>query len=197
MSLKKFGVPTVNSDATIVLMPKLQYRFSIDFINFGTGLGTSDYDQLSRNVTNISKPTMQHDEVTLDVYNSKIFMAGKHTWTPINVTFRDDVNNKTSAALNSQINRQVNHLEQSAPAAAAAYKFKLSIRSLTGENTGVAGTHTLDRWDLFGCYIDNINYNEAAYNTSEPMTISISVKYDNAIYNYEDFVQPDPSLATS
>ena len=132
MSLKKFGVPTVNSDATVVLMPKLQYRFSVDFINFGTGLQTADWDQLSRNVTNISKPTLQHDEVVLDVYNSKIFMAGKHTWSPITITFRDDVNNKTSAAINSQVNRQVNHLEQSAPAAALAYKFKMSIRSLTG-----------------------------------------------------------------
>lgn len=196
MSLKKFGVPTVNSDATVVLMPKLQYRFSVDFINFGTGLQTADFDQLSRNITNISKPTLQHDEVVLDVYNSKIFMAGKHTWSPITITFRDDVNNKTSAAINSQVNRQVNHLEQSAPAAALAYKFKMSIRSLTGENIREADAHTLDRWDLFGCYIDNINYNEAAYSTSEPMTITISVKYDNAIYEYEDFPEPDPSLAT-
>ena len=77
MSLKKFGVPTVNSDATVVLMPKLQYRFSVDFINFGTGLQTADWDQLSRNITNISKPTLQHDEVVLDVYNSKIFRRCK------------------------------------------------------------------------------------------------------------------------
>ena len=196
MSLKKFGVPTVNSDATVVLMPKLQYRFSVDFINFGTGLQTADWDQLSRNITNISKPTLQHDEVVLDVYNSKIFMAGKHTWSPITITFRDDVNNKTSAAINSQVNRQVNHLEQSAPAAALAYKFKMSIRSLTGEKIREADAHTLDKWDLFGCYIDNINYNEAAYSASEPMTITISVKYDNAIYEYEEFPEPDPSLAT-
>ena len=28
------------------------------------------------------------------------------------------------------------------------------------------------------------------------MTITISVKYDNAIYEYEEFPEPDPSLAT-
>ena len=72
----------------------------------------------------------------------------------------------------------------------------MSIRSLTGENIREADAHTLDKWDLFGCYIDNINYNEAAYSASEPMTITISVKYDNAIYEYEEFPEPDPSLAT-
>lgn len=197
MSLRKFGVPTTSNEATIVLMPKLQYRFAVEFVGFGENLQTSQLDALSRNITNISKPQMTHDEVVVDVYNSKIFMAGKHTWTALSATFRDDVNNRTSSAINSQLNKQLNHIEQSAPAAASAYKFKMYIRSLTGENTGTVQTHSLDRWEIYGCYIADINYNEVAYSTSDPMTITVSIKFDNAIYSYEDVDLPDPSLATS
>jgi len=34
---------------------------------------------------------------------------------------------------------------------------------------------------LYGCYIEGANYNQLAYNTSEPVTVSLTVRYDNAI----------------
>jgi hypothetical protein len=34
---------------------------------------------------------------------------------------------------------------------------------------------------MYGAYIENVNYNTLAYNTSEPATITMSLSYDNAI----------------
>ena len=34
---------------------------------------------------------------------------------------------------------------------------------------------------MYGAYVENVNYNTLAYNTSEPVTITMSIRYDNAI----------------
>jgi|SRR5210317_485766 hypothetical protein len=197
MALDKFGVPTTGSSATPALMPKLQYRFLVEFNNMlSSTVGTNGSTNiLSQNVVSVSRPQLQHDEVVVDTYNSKIFLAGKHTWTPVSVTFRDDIASNVSRLVNEQMDRQLNHTLQSAPAVAQDYKFGVKIHTLTGDNTGTAELAILDTWQLWGCYLDNVNFNENAYNTSDSMTITISIKFDNATYSKTD-VMPDNLLAT-
>ena len=35
--------------------------------------------------------------------------------------------------------------------------------------------------ELYGAYIESVNYNSLAYNTSEPASITLNIRYDNAI----------------
>ena len=51
---------------------------------------------------------------------------------------------------------------------------------LDGGN-GASAPTVLETWELYGAYIENVNYNTLAYNTSEPATISLTVQYDNAV----------------
>ena len=51
---------------------------------------------------------------------------------------------------------------------------------LDGGN-GATAPNVLETFELYGAYIENVNYNTMAYNTSEPATITLSVRYDNAI----------------
>jgi hypothetical protein len=39
----------------------------------------------------------------------------------------------------------------------------------------------LETYELFGCYLDNVQYGTLAYATSEPVQITMSIRYDNAI----------------
>ena len=41
--------------------------------------------------------------------------------------------------------------------------------------------NVLETFELYGCYVQNINYNTLAYATSDPVLITLTVKYDNAI----------------
>jgi hypothetical protein len=41
----------------------------------------------------------------------------------------------------------------------------------------------LDTWTLGGCYIQNVNYGENNYSTSDPLNITIAIKYDNAYHD--------------
>jgi hypothetical protein len=39
----------------------------------------------------------------------------------------------------------------------------------------------LETWELYGCYVRQVNYNDANYATSEPMTIAMNIRFDNAL----------------
>ena len=51
---------------------------------------------------------------------------------------------------------------------------------LDGGN-GASAPNVLETWELYGAYVENVNYNSLAYQTSEPVTISMQIRYDNAI----------------
>jgi len=60
------------------------------------------------------------------------------------------------------------------------YKFTLKYELLDGGN-GATAPGVLETWELYGCYIENVNYNDLAYTASDPATITMSIRYDNAL----------------
>lgn len=170
--LNQFGVPTTGTNAMV--MPKLQYRFRVNMYNFGRDNGTTI--ALTQNVVSVTRPSLTHDEITLDAYNSRAYLAAKHTWEPITLTLRDDINNTVTKHITSQLQKQLNHGLQSAPVAGRDYKFGLVIEQLDGSQPGVV----LESWSLNGCFIQNVNYGENNYATSDVMTITLQIRYDGA-----------------
>jgi hypothetical protein len=51
---------------------------------------------------------------------------------------------------------------------------------LDGGN-GATAPNILETFELYGSYVEAVNYNTLAYNTSEPATITLNIRYDNAI----------------
>ena len=106
-TLSKFTVPLANDQSSAsqgLLMPKLQYRFRAILENFGVSTPRSE---LTKQVVDITRPNLTFDNVTLDVYNSKVYVAGKHTWDAITITLRDDVNNSVTKLVGEQIQKQL------------------------------------------------------------------------------------------
>jgi len=179
-TLSKFTVPLANDQSSSsqgLLMPKLQYRFRAVLENFGVSTPRSE---LTKQVMDITRPNLTFDQVTLDVYNSRVYIAGKHTWEPITITIRDDVNNSVTKLIGEQIQKQFDFFEQASAASGIDYKFTGRIEMLDGGN-GTSTPNVLETWEVYGAYVDNVNYNTLAYNTSEPVTITMSIRYDNAI----------------
>ena len=46
---------------------------------------------------------------------------------------------------------------------------------------GASTPNVLETFELYGAYIEAVNYNTLNYATSEAATISLTVRYDNAI----------------
>ena len=95
-TLSKITVPLNSSQSASnqgLLMPKLQYRFRVSLENFGVSTPTTE---LTKQVVDVTRPNLSFENTTIDVYNSKVFLAGKHTWEPITLTLREDANEKTN-----------------------------------------------------------------------------------------------------
>ena len=179
-TLSKFTVPLASDQSASnqgLLMPKLQYRFRLILENFGV---STPRTEITKQVVDVTRPSLTFDETILEVYNSRVYLAGKHTWEPITVTLRDDVNNSVSKLCGEQIQKQFDFFEQSSASSGTDYKFTGRIEMLDGGN-GASSPNVLETWELYGAYVENVNYNTLAYNVSEPATITMSIQYDNAI----------------
>lgn len=185
MFLNKLQVPANDGNTNSLLMPKLQFRFRLLFQNFGTGEGVSE---LTRQVIDCSRPNLSFAKITVPVYNSTIYLAGKHTWNTMTINLRDDAQGNISKLVGQQLQKQLNFAEQASAATGGDYKFMLKLDMLDGGNGAVTPV-VLEQWDLQGCYLESVNYNAVNYGTSEVVTIALTVQYDNAIQAIQGSIQ--------
>jgi hypothetical protein len=161
-----------------LLMPKLQFRFRVNFINFG--VDSAGGMQLTKQVIDCSRPNVTFTEITLPIYNSTMYLSGKHTWSPMTVNIRDDASGTVSRAVGQQIQKQMDFVEQASAATGQDYKFQTNVEILDGGN-GAAAPSVLETWELYGCFVQTANYNTLNYATNEAVTIALTLRYDNAI----------------
>lgn len=179
-SLSKITVPLASDQSAAaqgLLMPKLQYRFRVNFLNFGVSSPTSE---LTKQVIDVSRPNLTFESMEIPIYNSKVYLAGKHTWAPISINLRDDATGEVQKLVGEQLQKQFDFMEQASAVSGVDYKFRTNIEILDGGNGNLTPT-VLETWELLGCFVTEANYNQLAYATSEPVTITLSIQYDNAI----------------
>jgi hypothetical protein len=179
-SLTKFTVPLdsdQSANAQGLLMPKLKYRFRALFENLGV---STPRTELTKQVMDITRPNLTFEEIEIPVYNSRAYIAGKHSWDPITVTFRDDVNGSVSRLLGEQVQKQFDIMEQASASSGIDYKFITRMEVLDGGN-GASTANVLETWELYGCFLTNVNYNDLNYAEATPVTITAMIRYDNAI----------------
>ena len=160
-----------------LLMPKLQFRFRVNFLNFGTNTSTVE---LTKQVIDCARPQVQFAEIPLNIYNSTMYLAGKATWQTLAINIRDDASNTVSKLVGQQLQKQMDFVEQASAATGQDYKFQTNIEILDGGN-GTAAPIVLETWELYGCFVQTANYNTLNYATNEAVTISLTLRYDNAI----------------
>ena len=179
-TLSKLTVPldsNASSSNQGLLMPKLQYRFRVSLENFGVSSPTTE---LTKQVVDVTRPNVSFEQMTVDIYNSKVFLAGKHTWEAITLNLREDVSNNVQKLVGEQLQKQFDFFEQSSAASGSDYKFVTRIEILDGGN-GANIPGVLETFELYGCYLQNANYNALNYATSDVASVTLSIRYDNAI----------------
>jgi hypothetical protein len=179
-ALSRFTVPLASNQSATTqgqLMPKLKYRFRISFENFGVSGSTTE---LTKQVAEAGKPTVEFTDVAIDVYNSTIHYAGKPKWSPITVKLRDDVTGAVSKLVGEQNQKQFDFFEQSSAASAGDYKFTMRIEILDGGN-GAEQTNVLETWECYGCYVTKTTYGTLEYKTNDAQLIELSIQMDNAV----------------
>ena len=159
-----------------LLMPKLSYRFRVIFENFGV---STPRTELTKQVMDFKRPTASFAEISIPIYNSTLYLAGKYTWAEVTCNLRDDASGAVSRLVGEQLQKQMDFLEMASAASGIDYKFTTRFEVLDGGN-GAAEPTVLETWELYGCYLKSADYGQASYNTSEPLKIALSIRYDNA-----------------
>jgi hypothetical protein len=159
-----------------LLMPKLKYRFRVILLGFGVEAST----ELTKQVQDVTRPKVSFEEMTLDVYNSKVKLAGRYAWENITLTLRDDASGNVTKLVGQQVQKQFDFMEQASARSGIDYKFTTRIEILDGGN-GANNPQVLETFELYGCFLQNTDYGELAYGTNEHATVALTIVYDNAI----------------
>jgi hypothetical protein len=179
-SLNRFTVPLAtnqSASAQGLLMPKMKYRFRAIFENFGV---STDKVELTKQVVSIARPNVNFNPFAIDVYNSKVNLVGKPTWEPVTVTVRDDAGGNVSKLVGEQIQKQFDFAEQSSASSGIDYKFLLKFEMLDGGN-GANEANVLETWELYGAFVNQVNYGDMSYSENTAAEITLTVTYDNAV----------------
>ena len=179
-SLSKMTVPLASDQSAAnqgLLMPKLKYRFRTVFENLGV---STPRTELTKQVMTFTRPSVSFDDMTIDLYNSRVRLAGKHTWDDVTVELRDDASGAVAKLVGEQLQKQLDFMEQSSASSGIDYKFVTRCEVLDGGN-GANEPTVLETWELYGCYLTTVNYNDLTYADSAPATVSLTIRFDNAV----------------
>lgn len=180
-NLNRFTVPlATNQSANTqgLLMPKLRYRFRVTLDGFGVG-GTPS-TELTKQVMNVTRPDISFEEIPLKVYNSTVKLAGRYIFADATLVVRDDVTNAVSTKVGEQMQKQFDFFEQSSAASGIDYKFIMRVEILDGGN-GAYEPVVLEGFEYRGCFIKKVVYQGGDYNNNDPLDISMTIAYDNAL----------------
>ena len=185
-SLSRMTVPLASDQSSPVqglLMPKLKYRFRVIFENFGV---STPRTELTKQVMDFTRPSVSFEAIDVPIYNSTIKLAGKYSWADLTCQVRDDAGGQVSKLVGEQLQKQLDFMEQSSAAAGIDYKFLTRFEVLDGGN-GANEPIALETWEIYGCYLSEVNYNNMDYGLSEAATVTMTIRFDNAV----QLAQPD------
>jgi hypothetical protein len=98
----------------------------------------------------------------------------------LTVNLRDDASGEVARLVGQQLQKQLDFSEQASAAAGIDYKFLTRLEILDGGN-GAVEPVVLETWEVYGCYLNQVNYNDLNYGSSEAVTITMQIRFDNAL----------------
>jgi hypothetical protein len=178
-TVDKFGVSIDQSQGQgPLLMPKVKYRWRVLFIGFGRP--ESAAEPLTLNTNSVTLPTLSFETQTVHSYNSRAYYPGKHEWSTLSLIVRDTYDNNVTTAVGTQLQRQLDHYNQTGWRASADFKFTMYIQQLDGGHDSA-----VENWTMEGCFLENVEYGDLDYSASDARTISMTIRPDNVIIEGE------------
>lgn len=171
--IDKFGVP-LNGSKLGMLHPKQIYKFRVVFLGLGFN---ADSRIMTQHVQQAQRPVLDNAITEVHSYNSIAYIMGKNQWQTVEIQFYDDISNGVVTAIGEQIQKQMNHFEQTQAVAGANYKFDTEIHSLDGTNAD-----ELESWKLCGCFISGYTPPQGDYTSVDGINlITLNLRYDVAV----------------
>ena len=149
--------------------PKRTNRF---ILRFPSSLGINEWF-----VESTSRPKIKIDSTEIQFLNTSTYVAGRFTWDPINVKFRDPIGPSAAQALMEWVRLHAESVT-GRMGYAAGYKKNIDLEML--DPTGVV----VEKWILEGTFLTDVNFGELGYSQDGLATISASLRMDRCILVY-------------
>ena len=146
--------------------PKLKNRFIMQIGGINAYL-----------IKTANRPQIDFDEVILEHMNVTRYVKGKGRWQPMEITLYDPV--VPSAA--QQVMEWIRLSHESITGRdgySDFYKKDVSFQVL-----GPVGD-VVEEWELNGTFIQSANFGDLAFESSDPVEIALTLKYDYAILKF-------------
>jgi len=173
-TINNIGIPGVREMG--IMQPKLKHKWRVTFASLG---GEVDAKPVGAQAVQVERPKLSYDEVELNRYNSKAWVAGKYTFEPVTITIEDDISGTATQVISAQqdlqqflIGAEGAYL-QSAPEG-ALYKFVCTMQNLDGSN------QVVESWVLEGCWLQNVDWGDLDYTASDAIQITMTIRFDHA-----------------
>jgi len=146
--------------------PKLKHRFIMQIDGIPAYI-----------VRTMSRPQITFEEVVLDHMNVKRYIKGKGEWQQMSVTLYDPVVPSAAQSVMEWI-RLSHESVTGRDGYSDFYKKDLNFQVL-----GPVGD-IVEEWKLKGAFIQDANFGELDFSSSEPIDIQLTLRYDYAILQF-------------
>ena len=146
--------------------PKLQNRFVLQIDGIPSYL-----------VKGVARPSFNFEEVVTNHMNIKRYVKGKIEWQPISVTLYEAIEPSAAASVMDWIKL---HHESSTGRDGYSDFYKKDISLLL---IGPPGDK-VEEWTFKGAWIQDCNFGDLSLDSSDPVEIEMSLRYDYANLTY-------------
>jgi len=124
-----------------------------------------------------SRPQLTFEETKIQWINVERKLAGRGTWGDMSVTLYDPIAPSGAQQVMEWIRL---NLETSTGRSGyeTFYKRDIVLKMLDPVGTVV------ELWDIKGCWLADINFNDLDYSASDAVEITLSIKMDNCVLQY-------------
>jgi hypothetical protein len=122
-----------------------------------------------------ARPQMTFEETVIDYINTKRYVAGKMTYSPLNITLQDPIAPSAAQKAISWV-RLAYEVITGRGGYASQYKKNFDVKMLDPQGAVV------EQWNIQGAWIQDFNGGELDFASSDNAEVALVVRYDAAIH---------------
>ena len=124
-----------------------------------------------------ARPKITFEEVTLEHMNVTRYVKGKSRWQPLEITLYDPIVPSASQQVIEWIRL---HHESVTGRDGYSDFYKKDITFNVLDPVGAV----VEEWELKGAFIQSANFGDLAFDSSDPVEIALTLRYDYAILKF-------------
>ena len=146
--------------------PKLKNRFIMEIAGISAFV-----------IKTSQRPQITFDEITLEHMNITKYVKGKGRWQTLQITLYDPIVPSASAEVIEWI--RLHHESATGRDGYQDYYKKNIVLNTLGPVGDI-----VEKWTLYGSWIQDATFGDLAFDASEPVEITLTLRYDYAILEF-------------